>query len=66
MDEHMSALLRVRVTPSLFAAIQEMASLLHLNYSEYVRTRLAQIVQEERAHWERNFAPVSERVAEEA
>ena len=53
----MTETLYVRVTPGLMTAIQEMAGLLNINYREYVRTRLAQIVQQERAHYERNFAP---------
>ena len=66
MSENMTAALNIRLSPSLLAAIQEMAGLLHISYTEYVRTRLAQIVQEERAHYERNFAPQPEQVAEEA
>jgi hypothetical protein len=57
MSENMTALLHIRLSPSLLKAIQEMAGLLHISYTEYVRTRLAAIVQQERAHYEREFAP---------
>ena len=58
----MTETLYVRVTPGLLSAIQEMAALLNVNYREYVRMRLAQVVQEERAHYEREFAPRPNRV----